>query len=294
MVTCEFAWHKPAASLSSAPHMTTCMPLSTASDPQDSDLQGQLQNDKTKKQNKTHQNYDLKKEKKKKEEVEVGENTAVPGWLAHLHHHLCADQQQQLHQRLTSLAWGPGRWCPGCAGGPRPEPAPPGRTSRPPPWTSPAHSVKATGSEHQSGWPYTENCTGHRHWHASVSLRKGTFVGLASSLPFHLPHGHFNLPKICSVNTDAEIHDEGTKAQKKRERERKQTYKNLTGSDNGWEAKSSKNQITRPHSTCSAHKHHQKGHSRHPSHTQQRMNRYPQTGFTTPTAATENTNLTLQ
>ena len=103
MVTCEFAWHKHAASLSSAPHMTTCMPLSTASDPQDFDLQGQLQNDKTKKQNKTHQNYDLKKREEKKE-VEVGENTAVPGWLAHLHHHLCADQQQQLHQRLTSLA----------------------------------------------------------------------------------------------------------------------------------------------------------------------------------------------
>jgi len=31
------------------------------------------------------------------------------------------------------------------------------------------------------------------------------------------------------------------------------------------------------HSTCSAHKHHQKGHSRHLSHTQQCMNRYPQT-----------------
>lgn len=31
----------------------------------------------------------------------------------------------------------------------------------------------------------------------------------------HLRHRYFNLPEICSVNTDAEIHD---KAQKKKER----------------------------------------------------------------------------
>ena len=37
------------------------------------------------------------------------------------------------------------------------------------------------------------------------------------------------------------------KAQRQRKKKkRKQTYKNLTGSDNGWEAKSSKKQITRP------------------------------------------------
>ena len=162
----------------------------------------------------------LKKEKKRRKEVEVGENTAVPGWLAHLHHHLCADQQQQLHQRLTSLAWGPGRWCPGCAGGPRPEPALPGRTSRPPPWTSPAHSVKAIGSEHQSGWPYTENCTGHRHWHTSVSLRKGTFVGLASSLPFHPPHGHFNLPRSVQLTLMQKYMTKAQRHRKKKKRKK--------------------------------------------------------------------------
>lgn len=38
----------------------------------------------------------------------------------------------------TFLVWGPYKWCPDCAGDPRPGPTLQGRTSHPPPWTWPA------------------------------------------------------------------------------------------------------------------------------------------------------------
>lgn len=38
----------------------------------------------------------------------------------------------------TFLVWGPCKWCPDCAGDPRPGPTLQGRTSHPPPWTWPA------------------------------------------------------------------------------------------------------------------------------------------------------------
>lgn len=59
---------------------------------------------------------------------------------------------------LTSRVWGLGKWCPGCGGGPVRAPALPGKTSHPPPWTSPGGNETNRWADRKEVWKVRKRC----------------------------------------------------------------------------------------------------------------------------------------